>query len=55
MLVQTIKETEFGLLPNNETFFHTPNTTGMDGGSNSRKALKKRMADTPSGNWPTPP
>ena len=54
MLVQTIKETEFGLLPNNETFFHTPNTTGMDGGSNSRKALKKRMADTPSGNWPTP-
>jgi C-5 cytosine-specific DNA methylase len=40
--------------PNNETFFHTPNTTGLDGGSNSRKALKKRMADTPSGNWPTP-
>ena len=40
--------------PNNETFFHTPNTTGLDGESNSRKALKKRMADTPSGNWPTP-
>ena len=49
MLVQTIKETEFGLLPNNETFFHTPNTTGLDGGSNSRKALKKRMEQ-----WPTP-
>ena len=47
-LVQTIKENEFGLEPNNETFFHTPNTTGMDGGSNSRKALKKRLE------WPTP-
>ena len=57
MLVQTIKETGFGLLqkiPNNQDFFHTPNTTELDGGSNSRKALKKRMADTPSGNWPTP-
>jgi hypothetical protein len=54
MLVRTIKETEFGLLPNNETFFHTPNTMGLDGGSNSRKALKKRMADTPSRKWPTP-
>ena len=31
------------------TFFHTPNTTGMDGGSNSRKALKKRQMM-----WPTP-
>jgi DNA (cytosine-5)-methyltransferase 1 len=29
--------------------FHTPNTTGLDGGSNSRKALKKRMEK-----WPTP-
>jgi hypothetical protein len=48
MLVQTIKETEFGLLPNNETFFHTPNTTGMDGGSNSRKALKNRLLPTPT-------
>ena len=48
MLVQTIKETEFGLLPNNETFFHTPNTTGLDGGSNSRKALKKRMEKMPT-------
>jgi DNA (cytosine-5)-methyltransferase 1 len=41
-LVQTISVKESGLEPNNETFFHTPNTTGMDGGSNSRKALKKR-------------
>ena len=48
MLVQTIKETEFGLLPNNETFFHTPNTTGLDGGSNSRKALKKRIEKMPT-------
>jgi len=35
--------------PDNESFFHTPNTTGLDGGSNSRKALKKRQAK-----WPTP-
>jgi len=51
MLEQTIKEKEFGLLeriPNNQDFFHTPNTTGIDGGSNSRKALKKRMEM-----WPT--
>jgi len=47
-LVQTISVKEFGLEPNNETFFHMPNTTGMDGGSNSRKALKKRLK------WPTP-
>jgi DNA (cytosine-5)-methyltransferase 1 len=46
-LVQTISVKESGLEPNNETFFHTPNTTGMDGGSNSRKALKKRMWLTP--------
>jgi hypothetical protein len=49
MLAQTMSAKESGLLPNNETFFHTPNTTGMDGGSNSRKALKKRMEK-----WPTP-
>jgi len=52
MLEQTIKEKEFGLLeriPNNQDFFHTPNTTGIDGGSNSRKALKKRKEM-----WPTP-
>jgi DNA (cytosine-5)-methyltransferase 1 len=48
-LEQTIKGTGFGLSPNGEDKFHTPNTTGLDGGSNSRKALKKRME-----NWPTP-
>jgi hypothetical protein len=47
-LVRTISVKESGLEPNNETFFHTPNTTGMDGSSNSRKALKKRLE------WPTP-
>ena len=48
-LEQTIRGTEFGLSPNGVDSFHTPNTTGLDGGSNSRKALKKRME-----NWPTP-
>ena len=51
MWEQTIKENEFGLsqkIPNNIDFFHTPNTTGIDGGSNSRKALKKRMFPTPN-------
>jgi len=43
ILVQTISVKEYGSEPNNETFFHTPNTTGIDGGSNSRKALKKRI------------
>jgi len=42
-------ETESGLLPNGVDSFHTPNTTGLDGGSNSRKALKKRQEM-----WPTP-
>jgi DNA (cytosine-5)-methyltransferase 1 len=57
MLEHPTSEKEFGLsekIPNNLNFFHTPNTTGIDGGSNSRKALKKRLAETPSGNWPTP-
>jgi hypothetical protein len=36
-------------LPDNQNFFHTPNTTGLDGGSNSRKALKKRLST-----WLTP-
>jgi len=49
MLEQTIKGTGFGLSPNGVDSFHTPNTTGLDGGSNSRKALKKRQE-----NWPTP-
>jgi hypothetical protein len=48
-LVRPILESEFGSEPNNETFFHAPTTGGLDGGSNSRKALKKRME-----NWPTP-
>jgi hypothetical protein len=48
-LAQTIRGTESGLLPDGEDKFHTPNTTGLDGGSNSRKALKKRMES-----WPTP-
>jgi hypothetical protein len=46
-LAQTIRGTGSGLSPNNETFFHTPCTTGLDGGSNSRKALKKRLLPTP--------
>jgi hypothetical protein len=44
-----ITDREFGLLPDNEKFFYTP-TTGADGGSNSRKALKKRKESI----WPTP-
>jgi DNA (cytosine-5)-methyltransferase 1 len=48
-LAQTINATAFGFLPNGETFFHTPNTSGLDGGSNGRKALKKRQQ-----NWLTP-
>ena len=48
-LEQTIRGTGFGLSPDGKVTFHTPNTTGLDGGSNSRKALKKRME-----NWPTP-
>jgi hypothetical protein len=48
-LEQTIRGTEFGLSPNGVDSFHTPNTTGLDGGSNSRRALKKRQE-----NWPTP-
>jgi DNA (cytosine-5)-methyltransferase 1 len=47
-LEQTIRGTESGLSPDNVTAFHTPNTTGLDGGSNSRKALKKRQT------FPTP-
>jgi len=48
-LEQTIKGTESGFVPNGVDHFHTPNTTGLDGGSNSRKALKKRKEM-----WPTP-
>jgi hypothetical protein len=46
-LEQTIRETGSGLSPNGVDTFHTPNTTGLDGGSNSRKALKKKMWLTP--------
>jgi hypothetical protein len=49
MLEQTIRGTESGLSPDGVATFHTPNTTGLDGGSNSRKALKKRQEQ-----WPTP-
>ncbi len=39
-----INETDCGsTVPDEETFHHTPNTTGLDGGSNSRKALKNRQ------------
>ena len=48
-LEQTIRGTESGFVPNGVDYFHTPNTTGLDGGSNSRKALKKRTEK-----WPTP-
>jgi hypothetical protein len=49
MSAHRTSETESGFVPDGETFFHTPNTTGMDGGSNSRKALRKRKEM-----WPTP-
>jgi len=49
MSAHRTSETESGFVPDGETFFHTPNTTGMDGGNNSRKALKKRQES-----WPTP-
>jgi hypothetical protein len=42
-LEQTIRGTGFGLSPDGKATFHTPNTTGLDGGSNSRKALRGRM------------
>lgn len=47
--VPGIKETGYGLEPNGSDFHHTPNTTGLDGGSNSRNALKKRQSF-----WRTP-
>ena len=48
-LEQTIRGTESGFVPNGVDIFHTPNCTGLDGGSNSRKALKRRTEK-----WPTP-
>jgi hypothetical protein len=49
-LEQTIRGTGFGLSPDGKATFHTPNTTGLDGGSNSIKALKKRTEKM----WTTP-
>jgi DNA (cytosine-5)-methyltransferase 1 len=48
---QTIKETGFGLSPNGVDSFHTPNTTGLNGGSNGRKALKKRLSTPVARMW----
>jgi hypothetical protein len=48
ILEQSTTEKEYGLLPDNDKFFHTP-TTGSSGGSNSRKAMVKRGVT-----WPTP-
>jgi DNA (cytosine-5)-methyltransferase 1 len=48
-LERHIRGTGYGLSPNGVDIFHTPNTTGLDGGSNSRKALKQRIEK-----WPTP-
>ena len=47
-LAQTTRGTGFGFVPNGVDYFHTPNTTGLDGGSNSRKALRKRMEKYPT-------
>jgi len=47
-LEQTIRGTESGLSPNGVDSFHTPNTTGLDGGSNSRRALHKKMERLPT-------
>ena len=48
MSAHLIEENESGFLPDGINFFHTPNTTGLDGGSNSRKALKKRQEKFPT-------
>ena len=42
------KGTGCGLSPNGVDTFHTPNTTGLDGGSNSSKALKNRQWASPN-------
>ena len=47
-LEQTIRGIGYGLSPDGVDSFHTPNTTGLDGGSNSRKALRKKLWATPS-------
>jgi hypothetical protein len=48
-LERRIRGTGYGLSPNGVDSFHTPNTTGLDDGRNSRRALKKRKET-----WPTP-
>ena len=48
MLGHRTSGTGSGLRPDGVKTFHTPNTNGLDGGSNSRRALAKRTA------WPTP-
>jgi len=47
-LEHRIRGTGYGLSPNGVDSFHTPNTTGLDGGSNSRRALRKRMEKYPT-------
>jgi hypothetical protein len=47
-LERHIRGTESGLSPNGVDSFHTPNTTGLDGGSNSRRALRKKMEKLPT-------
>ena len=47
-LERLTRGTESGLSPDGVTTFHTPNTTGLDGGSNSRRALRKRTATLPT-------
>ena len=50
-LEQTIRGTESGFSPNGVDSFHTPNTTGLDGGSNSRRALRKKLATPVARMW----
>lgn len=47
-LERPISGTESGLSPNGINFFHTPTCTGLDGGSNNRKALKNRHMQFPT-------
>lgn len=50
-LARSICGKESGFFPDGVTTFHTPTTQGMNGGSNSRRALKRR---TEKDSWPTP-
>jgi len=47
-LERHIRGTGCGLSPNGVDSFHTPNTTGLDGGSNSRRALRKKIEKLPT-------